>query len=75
MFTIFLIVGLAMCFVGNTFLGPVLFLTGVAQASFIIMIICYSTFAKQSEEIWIGWVILLVSAFVGILVGFLFIKF
>jgi hypothetical protein len=39
-------IGFVVCFFGNTFLGPILWLTGVVQASFIIMAICYSTFAK-----------------------------
>jgi hypothetical protein len=48
-FVIFLLVGLVMTFLGNFFLMPILFLTGVAQASFLIMLICYSTFASQEE--------------------------
>jgi hypothetical protein len=48
MFVAFLLIGLAMCFFGNAFFQPVLFLTGVVEASFLIMTICYSTFAKHS---------------------------
>ena len=43
-------IGFVMCFFGNTFLGPILWLTGVFQASFVIMLICYSTFAKDYTE-------------------------
>lgn len=38
------------------------------------MLICYSTFTKESREIWVGWVILVVSVVVGLGVGVLFWK-
>lgn len=44
-----ILIGFVVCFFGNTFLGPILWLTGVVQASFIIMAICYSTFANTSS--------------------------
>lgn len=45
---VFIVIGFVVCFFGNTFFQPILFLTGVAQAAFVIMLICYSTFAKDS---------------------------
>jgi hypothetical protein len=42
-------IGFVVCFFGNTFLAPILWLTGVFQASFIIMAISYSTFANTSS--------------------------
>ena len=72
---IFVLIGLAICFFGNAFFQPLLFITGVAQASFVLMLICYSTFVKNNSEIWIGWVILIVSVGVGIGIGFVFIKY
>lgn len=57
---------------GHVFLKPILFLTGVLEASFLIMFICYSTFAKSSDQIWVGYVILISSVVVGLGVGLLF---
>lgn len=39
------------------------------------MLICYSTFTKESHEVWVGWVILIVSLVVGLGVGFVFLKY
>lgn len=39
------------------------------------MIICYSTFTKHSSEVWVGWVILVISTMIGLGIGFLFIKY
>ena len=50
-------------------------MTGVVEASFLIMLICYSTFASEKTEVWIGWVIIAVSAVVGVSIGFIFIKY
>jgi Domain of unknown function (DUF4203) len=38
------------------------------------MLICYSTFAKDHREGWVGWVIISVSVIIGLAVGFLFWK-
>ena len=67
-------IGFVMCFFGNTFLGPILWLTGVFQASFVIMFLCYSTFAKDYTEQWIGWLIIGSSIAVGLGVGYTFVK-
>lgn len=73
-FVFFMAIGLVMNFLGNYFLMPVLFITGVAEASFFIMLICYSTFTKESQEWWVGWLVLAVSFFVGLGIGVLFMK-
>ena len=75
MFSIFVIVGSTMCILGRQFLKPVLFITGCLEASFLLMLISYSTFAHESSQIWVGWVILVVSVAIGVGVGFVFIRF
>ena len=75
MFMLFSVVGIIMCFLGNRFLQPILFITGVAEASFLLMLICYTTFARDHTEVWIGWVILVVSLGIGLGIGYLFIKY
>lgn len=74
-FVIFVLIGLAVTFFGRAFFKPVLFLTGVFEASFLIMLLCYSTFTSERAEIWVGWVILVVSVAIGIAIGFVFIRF
>jgi Domain of unknown function (DUF4203) len=74
-FVLFVSIGILVTFLGRAFFKPVLFLTGVFQASFVVMLICYSTFASHSSQVWVGWVILVVSVIIGIGIGFVFIKY
>jgi hypothetical protein len=39
------------------------------------MLICYSTFARDNDKQWVGWLIFVVSITIGIGVGFVFIKY
>jgi hypothetical protein len=75
MFVLFLVAGLFACFLGRYFLRPILFLTGVVEASFLCMLISYSTFNQKSTELWVGWVVLAVAVVIGLGVGFIFIKY
>lgn len=74
-FSLFLLTGLFLTFLGNYFLMPILFIAGVAQASFLIMLICYNTFLFNEEKVWVGWLVIVLSAVVGLGVGFIFMKF
>ena len=49
LFAFLLIIGFIITFMGHAFLKPILFLTGVLEVTFLIIFICYSTFAKHSD--------------------------
>lgn len=75
MFALFLVVGLVTCFMGRTLFRPVIFIVGVIMATSLIMLISYSTFLSDNDKTWVGWVVLAVAVLLGLLLGFLFIKF
>ena len=75
MFPFFLIFGLIMCFAGKAYLAQLIFISGVVEATALIILIVYSTFAKNSEEIWVGYVVLACSLSIGLLFGFILFKF
>jgi len=64
-----------MCFAGKVYLKWLIFITGVIEASTIIIIIVYNTFAQDSEEVWVGWVVLLCSVLIGSVFGFILMKY
>lgn len=63
--------GLIINFAGKVYLKPLIFLVGIAQASNLIIIIVFATFARNNEKAWVGWVIMICSLLVGVLVGYL----
>jgi hypothetical protein len=75
MFAVFLVVGFLICFFGRLLFKPVIFIAGVMATVCLVWLIFYSTFLSSSTKSWVGWVVLGVSIVVGLLVGFLFIKF
>ena len=48
-FPVFLILGAVVCFAGKHYLRYLIFLSGVIEASFLIILICYSTFASEND--------------------------
>jgi hypothetical protein len=66
---------MAMCFAGKVYLKWLIFVTGVIEATALIIAIVYSTFAQHSEEVWVGWVVLLCSLLIGVAFGFFLMKF
>jgi uncharacterized Tic20 family protein len=70
-----LLIGAVVCFAGKHYLKYIIFLTGVIEASFLLILISYSTFASESDEQWVGWVTLSASILIGIIVGFIFLKY
>lgn len=75
MFALFLVVGTVTCFMGRTLFKPVIFIVGVIMATSLIMLISYSTFLSDNDKTWVGWVVLAVAVLLGLLLGYLFIKF
>lgn len=74
-FPFFLLFGMILCFAGKAYLKQLIFITGVVQATALVILIVYSTFAKNSEEVWVGWVVLGCSLLIGFLFGFILMKF
>ena len=63
------------CFFGRLLFKPVIFISGIIATVCLVWLIFYSTFLSSSTKSWVGWVVLAVSIVVGLLVGFLFVKF
>jgi Domain of unknown function (DUF4203) len=75
LFPFLIIFGLLICFAGKQYLKYLIFFAGVVEATILIIIIVYNTFAYKSNEVWVGWVVLLCSLLIGICVGFLLMKY
>jgi hypothetical protein len=75
MFSVFLIVGFLICFLGRTLFRPVIFIAGVLLSVSLIWIIFYSTFLNENSKGWVGWVVLAGAILFGLIIGCLLIKF
>jgi hypothetical protein len=74
MFSIFLVIGTLICFLGRTLFKPILFIAGVFLAVFVVWLIFYSTFLKNNTKAWVGWVVLACSVILGLIVGACLVK-
>ncbi len=74
MFSIFLVVGFIVCFLGRTLFKPVIFIAGVLLSVSLVWIIFYSTFLNENTKSWVGWVVLSSSILLGLIIGCLFVK-
>lgn len=74
MFVVFVVVGTVVCFLGRTLFKPVIFIAGIILCVSLVWIIFYSTFLNENTKTWVGWVVLLGSVLLGVIVGCLFIK-
>lgn len=74
MFAVFLILGTVICFLGRTLFKPVLFISGMLVAIFLVWLIFYSTFLSNNTKTWVGWVVLIGSILLGLLIGAIFVK-
>ena len=75
MFSVFLIVGTLICFLGRTLFRPVIFISGVLLSVCLIWIIFYSTFLNENSTGWVGWVVLVSAIILGLVIGCVLIKF
>jgi hypothetical protein len=74
MFSIFLVIGTIICFLGRTLFKPILFIAGVFLVVFVVWLIFYSTFLKNNTKAWVGWVVLACSVVLGLIVGACLVK-
>lgn len=72
-FAIFVTVGLVLTFLGRKLFKPVMFIAGITLTVVLAWWIFYGTFLSSKEDAWVGWVVMLGAALLGILVGFCFI--
>jgi hypothetical protein len=75
MFSVFLVLGCLICFLGRTLFRPVIFIGGVLLSVSLIWIIFYSTFLSENSKGWVGWVVLVGAILFGLIIGCLLIKF
>ncbi len=73
-FPFFLIFGVLMCFAGKTYLKWLIFVSGVIEASTLIILVVYSTFASHARETWVGYVTVLGSIAIGAAFGLFLMK-
>jgi hypothetical protein len=74
MFSVFLVVGFLVCFLGRSLFKPVLFIAGILLSVSLVWIIFYSTFLSDNTKQWVGWVVLAGSVVLGLIIGCLFVK-
>jgi hypothetical protein len=74
MFSVFLIIGSIICFLGRTLFKPVLFISGMFLSVCLVWLIFYSTFLSSNTKPWVGWVVLVGSILLGLLIGAIFVK-
>lgn len=67
--------GLFICLFGRMLFKPVIFVLGLVAFVFLSMLFFYSVFFNANTKAYVGWIVLSVSAVVGILVGLLLAKF
>ena len=65
-----LILGFLVCFAGKRHLKPLIFIVCIFQATALIIIIVYNTFAVNNEDVWVGWVVIICSLLLGGLFGY-----
>lgn len=73
-FAILVVIGFFICFFGRRLFKPVIFICGVLLVLVLAWAIFYTTFLSENTDGWVGWAVLGGSIFVGLLVGFIFIK-
>lgn len=75
MFVLFLVSGLIICFMGRTIFKPILFIVSCFTTFCLVMLLSYSTFLSNNPKAWAGWVTLAVAILLGLLLGWLLLKF
>ncbi len=64
-----IIFGFIVCFFGKRVLKPLIFIVCIIQATAVLIIIVYNTFAVNYEDIWVGWIVVVCSLWCGSLFG------
>ena len=70
----FIIMGLFLCFFGRKAFVAAIVLISAFATCFLIMLFFYSVFLKGVTAEWVGWVVLICSIIIGVIVGVLMMK-
>jgi hypothetical protein len=66
-----IITGLFFTYFGRKLFMVALFLVGLVMTVFVILLVFYSTFLRAETKQWVAWVVISLSAILGVGVGFL----
>jgi len=69
-----IVAGIFLALFGKSLFSITLFLVGVFVTTTALLLLCYSTFLRESTAAWIGWTVITSSAILGLLGGFLLYK-
>jgi hypothetical protein len=68
-------IGLPFIFAGRKLFSCIVFIVGALITVSLVMILFYSTFLEDNTKVWIFWVVLLCTTFLGLCVGHVLYKF
>jgi hypothetical protein len=71
---VFMVLGLFIGFMGRKLFKVIVFIAGVLLVVGVVLVIFYTTFLKENQATWIGWVVLGCSILLGLLLGCLLVK-
>jgi len=66
-----LIIGAFVCFFGGVLFKPVYVICTAALVVFVALVISYNTFLLNNNKTWVGWLVIIISALLGIGIGLL----
>jgi len=67
---LFVGIGVFLCFLGRKLFKVTIFIVAATLTVFGILLLFYTTFLKDTTENWVGWLILVCSILIGLVVGF-----
>jgi len=69
-----ILAGVFLALFGKSLFSVTLFLVGIIVTTILLLLLCYSTFLRESTASWIGWTVIVCSCLLGLLGGFLLYK-
>lgn len=71
---LFIIAGIFLAFFGRKLFTAAVFLVTAILVVFAILLLFYTTFLKDTTEVWVGWTVLVCSILIGCVAGFFMMK-
>jgi len=71
---LFIVGGIFLGFFGRKLFKAAIFTVASIVCVFAILLLFYSTFLKDTTEMWVNWVVLVCSIIIGLVVGFFVMK-
>jgi hypothetical protein len=69
-----ILIGLFFALFGKSLFSVTLFLVGMCVTTALLLVLCYTTFLKESTKDWLFWTMVVCSAIIGLAAGFLLYK-